>query len=760
MIKPLVPILFILLLLDSSLKSQDSIPKDSYRPKIGLVLSGGGAKGMAHIGALKVLEELGIKPDYITGTSMGSIMGGLYSIGYKANELDSIIRTIDWSKMLSDQIPLSNVVPEEKYYYRRYLFEFDLTKKGPVLPSGVVIGQGISEEMNYLTWHVAGVNKFDDFPTPFRCVASDLISGEPYIFDSGNLATAMRASMAIPSAFSPILLDSMLLVDGGVLNNMPIKTCRDLGADIIIAVNVGVKEHPKIEDFKTIGDILMGSAMIRSNYETKQSAEFVDIMIEPALDDYTSASFFNGNEIIELGEIAAREKYVELSELADFINQFPKDKEIDLETNIQQLYIEDIKVVGLKRLNKQFVLGKFGLEKNHTYTKKDINEGLHLLMGTRYIDNVNYELALGQHGYIITLKPVEAFPSKYNFSIHYDNVYKASAIFNIAMRNYIIRGSSFKFSGEVSEYPQINTEYIDYFGHKQKTGGYASAHWELSPVPYIKDNGEEVGEFNQHTTLLEGGILVSPNVKRMIKFGAFYKRLTSNSSGGIIDILIDDVDKVGNQYWGLNLKYFKNSLNSQFFATTGNTFNVDIEYPFGFSSIYKGSAESKELLADYIESPNESYLKLFVSFKHHLPISSKLNFSYYASIGGATKDMSSTQYFTFGGLESIKRYQDTPFVGLTTREISAQQFIMGSLNFRYEALNNLYVKLSGNIIDYKTNYDDLSFGALNTLGADDVVLGGGITISYQSIIGPIEVGYGKNTMHNKNRWYFTAGFPF
>ncbi len=760
MIKPLITTILILIVCLTGIRSQDSIPKNTYRPKIGLVLSGGGAKGMAHIGALKVLEELGIKPDYITGTSMGSIMGGLYAIGYKANELDSIIRDIDWNKMLSDQIPLSNVVPEEKYYYRRYLFEFDLTKKGPVLPSGVVVGQGISEELNYLTWHMAGVNKFDDYPIPFRCIASDLISGEPYIFDSGNLATAMRASMAIPSAFSPVLLDSMLLVDGGVLDNMPVKACRDLGADIIIAVNVGVKEHPKIEDFKTISDILMGSAMIRSNYETKQSAELIDIMIEPALDNYSSASFFNGDEIIELGEIAAKEKYVELSELADFMKQFPQKKENNPKTNIQQLYIEDIKVTGLKRLNEQFVLGKFGLEKKHIYTKKHIDEGLHLLMGTRYIDNVNYELELGEHGYIITLKLEEAFPSKYNFSIHYDNIYNASAIFNIALRNYIIRGSSFKFSGEVSEHPQINTEYIDYFGHKQKTGGYLNAHWELSPLPYIKDNGEKVGEFNQHTTLLEGGFLVSPNVKRMIKIGLFYKRLTSKSFNGILDMSINDVEKIGNQYWGLNFKYNKNSLNSQFFASSGNAFKIDIEYPIGFQSIYKGSADSKELLADYIESPNDSYLKLFMSFKQHLPLSSKLNLSYYASIGGATKDMNSTQYFTFGGLESIKRYQDTPFIGLTTREISAQQFVMGSINLRYKAINNLYIKLIGNMIDYKTNFDELSFTPLNTFGSDDTVFGGGITVSYKSIIGPIEVGYGRNSIHSKNRWYFTAGFPF
>ena len=742
-------------------QQNDTIPEYKYRPKIGLVLSGGGAKGMAHIGALKVIEELGIKPDYITGTSMGSIMGGLYAAGYKANELDSIIKEINWDNMLSDNIPLTKVVPEEKYYYKRFLFQFDLTKKGPVLPTGVVRGQGIAEEMNYLTWHMAGINDFDDYPIPFRCVASDLISGEPYVFKSGSLSTAMRSSMAIPSAFSPVLLDSMLLVDGGVLNNLPIKTCRQMGADIIIAVNVGIQGTPKVEDFKSIGDVLMGAAMIRSNYESKKSTEFVDIMIEPNLAAYSAASFFNGTEIIELGEIAAREKYIELSGLAEFMKQFPQRPECKIETNPQKLYIEDIKVEGLKRIKKQFVLGKFGLEKGHAYTKEEIKNGLHLLIGTRYIETVNYDLETGENGAILILKPQEAFPSKYNFSVHYDNVYKASAIFNIAMRNYIIRGSSYKFTGEISEYPQISTEYIDYLGSKQKTGDYIRAHWEVSPIPYIdEDGGEEIGNFKQSTTVLEAGFLFSPNVKRIIRAGAFYKRHQSKSASGIMDMLIDDVKKMGTQLWGFNLNYNKNSLNDHFFPTKGTLFDANFEYPIHIESIYEGSQESRDIMADYIDSPNDNYLKLSISFKHYIPLNKKINISYMASIGGATEDMGYTQYFYFGGLSSVKRYQDIPFIGMTAKEISAQQFLMGGINLRYEIMNNLYMGLRGNVIDYKTHYDKISFAEFNTFGSKDVIYAGGICFSYQSILGPIEVGYGRNSLHTDNRWYFTAGFPF
>ncbi|TLX72117.1 patatin [Labilibacter sediminis] len=742
----------------SSLFAQQS--EETYRPKVGLVLSGGGAKGMAHVGVLKVLEELNIRPDYITGTSMGSIMGGLYAIGYTADQLDSIINVIDWNAMLSDKIPLTLVVPEEKHAYSRFLFQFDLTRKGPVLPAGVVAGQGIAEEMNHLTWHTAEYDNFDDFPIPFRCVASDLISGEPHVFKSGNLATAMRASMAIPSVFSPVVIDSMLLVDGGVLDNMPVLTCKEMGADIIITINVGFREKPSIDDFKSIGDVLMGAAMIRSNYNIDESLAHTDILISPDLLDYGAASFFNGREIIDLGEDAARERFDELEDLANFLSQFDNQQDAPEIQLLDEIYIEDIRVEGLQHVSDKFILGKFGLEKGNNYNKQDINGGLHKLMGTRYISNVSYHLELGQHGYILTLQPIETFRSKYNFSIHYNNTYKASAIFNLTLRNYVFKGSHLGLTFDLSEYPRINTEFIDYIGARQLAGTFFKAQWEANQVTYFNEDGSRLGSFNQNYTNTEVGILFTPDTKRILRGSVFYQRQISNSGNGLLDLIIKDVDRIGNEWWGFKLNYNMNSLNEQFFATRGSQFDLNMEYPIGFNTIYSGSEEAIDNLDDLVDIPVENYLKFKASFNQYIPLSSRFNIAYLASIGGATEDLGSMQYFNFGGLRSIARTKDIPFVGLSPREVTAQQFLMGRVDLRYEPINSLYISLIGNVLDYKSDFDDLSFTPNNTLSTDDVVIGGGVMLSYYSILGPLELGYSRCTLHNKNRWYFTAGFPF
>jgi len=692
---------------------------------------------------------------------MGSIMGGLYAIGYTANELDSIINALDWNSMLSDKIPLSLVVPEEKHDYNRFLFQFDLTKRGPVLPAGVVAGQGIAEEMNYLTWYTTEFDSFDDFPIPFRCVASDLISGKPYVFKSGSLSTAMRASMAIPSIFSPVVLDSMLLVDGGVLDNIPVRTCREMGADIIITVNVGFRSKPKIEDFKSIGDILMGAAMIRSNYHIKESLAHTDILIAPDLSNYSAGSFFNGKQIIELGEIAARKKYNELANLANFMHQFPKEKkEKNTVHFLKRIYIEDIRVENLKKLSKQFTLGKFGLKKGYMYTKDEIDGGLHKLIGTRYIQNVNYTLKLGKHGYILTLIPTETFSSKYNFSTHYDNTYKSSAIFNLSLRNYLFKGSRFSASFELSEYPRLNTEYIDYIGASQMAGTFIKSQLESNLISYFKDDGTRLGGINNNYTNFEAGVLYSLDTKRAFRASLFYQRQISNSGNGILDLIIEGVNKIGIHWWGIKFNYNKNSLNEQFLPTKGFLFDLDIEYPIGINTIYSGSDSSLINLEQLVDIPAKNYIRLKTKLSHYIPISSKLNLAFAASLGGATSKMSNFQYFNFGGIKATARTKDIPFIGLSTREITAQQFVLARLDFRYEPFNNFFITLSANALDYNSNFKQLSFTQTKTLSTENIIIGGGILLSYNSILGPLELGYSKCTLHDKNRWYITAGFPF
>lgn len=751
--------LITLLMLQFAIGLAQTRDSTGHRPKIGLVLSGGGAKGMAHIGVLKVLEELNIRPDYIAGTSMGSIMGGMYAIGYSAAELDSIIRRIDWSRMLSDRIPLSEVVQEEKHNYNRFLFQFDLTKKGPLMPESMVVGQGILEEMNSLTWHVADKNNFDDYEIPFRCVASDLIGGESYVFSSGNLVTAMRASMAIPSMFSPVRLNSMLLVDGGVLDNIPVQVCRDMGADIIITVNVGFRYKPSMDDFQSISDILMGSAMIRSNYESKKSLDDTDILIAPDLSGYSATSFYDGSAIIELGEEAARERYDELASLSEFLSMYP-EKKVVKPTFIDKVYVEDILVDDLKYMDKDFVLGKSGLEKGNHYTKTEINEALHRLVGTRYFENVNYLLHEGERGYILTLLPIEAHRSKYNFAVHYDNSYKVAAIFNFAFRNIIIRGSNVSLSLNLSEYPIFHGQFVDYRGNSQLVGNYLKTRFEINSIPYFNNDGTDIGGFNQNYFSTEGGVLFTPNTKQIVQGGLFYKSQVGNSGRGLLDVLTDDVSRIGNHWWGFSLRYNKNTFNKQFFATKGSEFDLRFEYPLGFGTIYTGSDSAFVELNDLVNIPQENYLKGKITWEKYSPLHPKLSLSYYLAAGGATEELGNTQYFNMGGLKSTARQLDIPFPGMIPKEVTAQQFVMAQLHLRYQVSNKLFVQLSGGAMDFSTEFEYLSFSPSRGIAANTGVIGGNLIVSHNSLIGPIEFGYGRSSLHHKSRWFFTAGFPF
>ena len=227
-----------------------------------------------------------------------------------------------------------------------------------------------------------------------------------------------------------------------------------------------------------------------------------------------------------------------------------------------------------------------------------------------------------------------------------------------------------------------------------------------------------------------------------------------------MDLVAEDVDRIGNNWWGLNLNYNRNSFDEQFFAKTGSELNVSLEYPLGFGTIYSGPQDAKVALGDLVNIPNKNYLKAKIAFEHIVPANNKISFSYFLAAGAATKDLGSTQYFTVGGLKSTARSEDIHFPGMLPREISAQEFVMAHINLRCEIINNLFFNVSGGAIDYASEFEFLSFVPVRGLVEEDVVFGGNLVFSYNSIIGPIEFGYGRSSLHKESRWFFTAGFPF
>ncbi len=299
-----------------SLRAQDPPP----RPKIGLALGGGGARGIAHIGVIRALEEMNIPIDYIAGTSMGSIAGGLYACGFTPDEMEAVIESIKWETLFQDapDRPEQSFRQKEDDFEHLIPLEFGLNfkKGGLVLPPGLIAGSKLGFVLDS-TLLPCSVSNFDELRIPFRAVATDIQTGNPYVMTKGSLARAIRASMAIPAIFTPVELDGKLLVDGGEAQNLPVQTVKGMGADIVIAVNVGSSGAETAEKPTNVGAMIERLIDLPLQQNTQASARLADFVITPDLKGYTSADFIKGTEMIPLGyqatmaDRAKLEKYAE-----------------------------------------------------------------------------------------------------------------------------------------------------------------------------------------------------------------------------------------------------------------------------------------------------------------------------------------------------------------------------------------------------------------------------------------------------------------
>jgi len=734
--------------------------ENAERPKIGLVLSGGGAKGLAHIGVLKVLEEAGIKPDYITGTSMGSIIGGLYASGYTAAELDSIVRTADWAVVLSDQIPLNDVVPEEKADYNRFQLELDVTKKGLSLPPGMVRGQRISEMLSGLTWHVSKSESFDDLPIPFRCVAVDLVEGKPYVFKDGDISQAMRASMAIPSVFTPVEKDGMYLVDGGVLDNFPTVLCREMGADIIIGVNVGTSDKPKIEDLKSITEILMTSAMIGSNIVLQESIDSTDYLVTPELHPYTSASFFNGDSIIDRGEQAARLQLEAFKHLSDSINNIAPQLVRKTPTAPQNVIISDIIINNREHVSINYFLNKLGIVEGDTVNREEIDLGIRRLIGTRFYNQITYDFEYDNSQYTLVFNTEEAHLTQAKFSLHYDNELKAGIISNITVRNLLTKNSRLSLTADISEKPRIHSEVIAYLGEQQSTGFIADGYFERTPLPLYKNNLKTEGTFNYYKGQAGAGIFFSYKTRTKISAKLEWEEIKVSQSSGLSNIFDQGVDRFGNGFVYGTFTVERNTLNNRFFPTEGHHAILSLKGNFNAYDYYSGEPSARVIIEPFINVPNKNYLAGSLRFTKCFQTAKNAYFETGVSLAAFSADAPFFDMHYIGGTAYNISTGDAAFVGLNYREKIAENYGLASVKFNFNLSKLIYAHAVVNGI-YSPNFGNDAFaGQQYYLGPKESVVGFGGGISINSVIGPITFGVGTNVDDWKPRMTFSVGYPF
>ena len=366
-----------------------SAPPAGKRPKIGLVLGGGGALGMAHVGVLKVLEEQRIPIDYIGGTSMGSIIGGLYASGMSPEEIQTFLEGLDWNEVMSDETPRQEMFFRRKGDDQRYLLELGFRDGGFKMGTGMAAGQKFNNIMQFITLRTLGTTDFDRLPIPFRAVATDLKSGEPFVIKSGNLPTAMRASMAVPGAFTPVEIDGHLLVDGGIVNNLPVDVVKAMGAEFIIAVDVG-SDADKVSDesLRSLGGILGRTYAIAQRPEQMAMYKLADLGIQPNLAGYSATQFDRAAKIIPTGETAARQMIPQLSKLSVSPEDYAKFVAGHRRANPEQLTLRNISVTGNQRVADELIQGRIRLQPGEIFTQRRVEGDLKRIYGLDEFEQV------------------------------------------------------------------------------------------------------------------------------------------------------------------------------------------------------------------------------------------------------------------------------------------------------------------------------------------------------------------------------------
>lgn len=432
----------------------------AQRKKVGLVLGGGGAKGAAHVGVIKVLEEAGIPIDYIAGTSIGSIVGGLYSVGYSVGALDTLFRTQDWVYLLSDQVQRRHRSFTSKEMREKYLVSLPFSKDQKAeLPAGVVSGQNIYNLFSDMTIGYHDVPSFDSLPIPFAGVAVDLVSGKAVVLNKGSLPLAMRASMSIPGVFSPVETDGMVLVDGGALNNLPTNVVREMGAEIIIGVDLsnGWKSADQVKSMFGMIDQLT-NIMGSDNY--LKNKEELDLYLHPNLQGYSAAdfAFADIDVMMNRGEREARSRWDEILELKKRI--YPEGVEVVPQPRRQfypspdSISIARILFEGTSPENDEWIRKRIRLNEYSAATIRDIDHAISLLYGTDLFAKVEYRMTGDSPSdllFILKEKP----NNNLNIGFRFDSEDMASILLNTTISNLLGRGSSFSATTRLNQDPYL-----------------------------------------------------------------------------------------------------------------------------------------------------------------------------------------------------------------------------------------------------------------------------------------------------------------
>ena len=696
--------------------------------KVALVLSGGGAKGYAHLGVLRVLEKENIKIDYITGTSIGALVGTLYSIGYSVDEIEKVLDNLNIESFLESGSDLTGLDLDKKETLKKYSFYINFDNElNYSLPKGLRETEELYLVVKNLLKKYENIKNFDNFPIPLRVVATNLNTGETKSFSEGDIAKILTASMAIPTIFEPVEVNGALYVDGLVSRNLPVEEAYDMGADLVIASDVGTPVVKK--DNYNILSVLNQMIAIQSSYITKASKEKATILISPDIKNISATDTTKRKDLIELGEVATQSQIAKLRE-------FPKNSSNNKRTKVQKEK-EDYFVINKIEYDPKFDKNTIDILNNifknllnKPISENDIEKKIVDVYNSKYMDKLYYTIEDG----VLHLDGEKGHLNRVGVGFNYQTGYGTT--FNV--------GTDLFFSGKFGNNINLNFKFGDYlgadlgtltyYGIRNRFGILTNIGYNESPF-FLYDKRRKTAKFMNREAYLNIGVFNQPSNNFMISYGILSKlsSLKQDTGGSLSQ----------------NLEYSENQ------AKTYLRFKYD-----NLDSISNPMRGIKaDLIYNFASSIGKSKSNLYgpaYSIKGYVPINSKSSFVYGLNLASLRGDrIRADQRIRLGGSYTNINNNEFEFYGLNYQEKQVKDLISLTLGFKHKIVYSLY---------FNTKFNIATFTEDNPLNNNDSRLwknyskGLGISISYDSPIGPIEFSVSSDLKHRRPIGSISIGY--
>ena len=705
------------------------------------MLSGGGAKGLAHIGVLKVIDSLGIKVDYIAGTSMGAIVGGLYASGYNAEQLDSIFSKIDVDALLQDYTPRESKSFYEKRNDEIYALTLPFNNFKLGLPSGLSKGLYNFNLMSRLTQHVSDVRDFDKLPIPFLCIATDVETGEQIVLDEGILAQAIIASGALPTLYSPVEINGRLLIDGGVVNNYPIEELKNRGIDFIIGIDVqdGLKNREQLKDVTAVLSQINNFSMIEK-MEGKRS--LTNIYIKPDIKGFSVVSFDKGQEIIKKGNEKANEFIKELLPLRN-IDERPTTFKVIKNDSI---FIRDITFNKLENFTRAYVLGKLKIKRNTKIPMTQIEKGISNLNATQNFSAISYSFEKTQSGERLALNLKENKSNTFlKFGIHYDDLYKSGALINYTHKKLIakndvasldvILGDNFRYNFDY----YIDNGFYWSFGFNSKFNSFnRNIATDFANGIIFTDLG--INSVNIDFTDITNQAYVQTIFAQKFSFGAGLEFKYLNIKSETLENSTPIFDKSNYLSAFGYLKY--DSFNQKYFPKKGWSFSGDLKtflYSSDYTNLFERFSIARADAGIVFEPIKRTTIKLQTE-------------------GGFAIGERTISFFDFvlGGYGFVSVNNIKPFMGYDFLSLAGDSYVKGTITADYEIYKKHHINFTANF----ANVGNRIFEHTEDWLSKPKYTGYGIGYGMESIIGPLEIKHSWSPETKDHHTWFSVGFWF